>query len=181
MDRLCEIRIRKGRKIVVIISNRSYFLGTSGLTGEEEKAMGCYEGLIEEILKKACENSVYAYNDQIKRGFITFEGGIRIGLGGEGVYDKEELTTLKNINSLAIRIPHQIEGCSRPILSFVMQEKFLNTLIVSPPGAGKTTFLRDIILQLSRQNYSYNVLLVDERFEIANCFDGKCNFQVYQA
>lgn len=178
LDKLNEIRIRKGRKIVVIISNRSYFLSNNGLTGNEEKAISCYEGLIEETIKKACENSVYAYNDQIKRGFITFEGGIRIGLGGEGVYDKDNLSTIKNINSLAIRIPHQVNGCSRPLFPYLIREGFLNTLIVSPPGAGKTTYLRDIICELSKQNYCYNILLADERGEIANCFDGKSNFDI---
>ncbi len=178
MDKVCEIRIRSGKKVVVIIGSRSYFLGASGLTGDETKAVGCYDELIDEILKRACENSVYAYTDQIKRGFITFEGGIRIGLGGEGVYNGNEIKTLKNINSLAIRIPHQVEGCCGPIMPYLIQEKFLNTLIVSPPGAGKTTILRDIILQLSKQSYCYNVLLVDERCEIANCFDGKCSFDV---
>ena len=168
-----EIRLRVNKKIVVTISNKSYYLSVSGLTGDGEKALICDKGLILEIMKRACENSVYAYNNQIKNGFITVKGGIRIGLSGEGVVERNYVKTLKNINGLAIRIPHEVRGCTKSVLPHLFKNKFLNTLIISPPGAGKTTFIRDILYQISNHDYCYNVLLVDERGEIANCFDGE--------
>lgn len=177
-EKISEIRIRLDKSIVVSIGNKSYFLSQNGLSGDSKKAIIAEKYYIDEILKRACENSVYAFSNQIKDGFITTQGGIRIGLGGEGVYENSNIKTLKNINSLAIRIPHEVKGCSLKILQYLFKDEFLNTLIVSPPGAGKTTLIRDIIYQLSIKNYCYNILLIDERFEIANCFNGKSTLSV---
>ena len=178
VDKINEIRLRLNKKIVICIGNKSYFLSSEGLTGNIEKAMSADKPLIDEIFKRACENSVYAFSNEIRSGFITTKGGIRIGLSGEGVYDKNELRTLKNINSLTIRIPREVKGCSANVLPYFFDGRFLNTLIISPPGCGKTTFIRDIVYTLSQKNYCYNVLIVDERFEIANCFNGVSTLDV---
>lgn len=178
INKINEIRIRENKAIIVTISNKSYFLSQEGLTGKLEKAIIAEKFLIDEIVKRACENSVYAFSNQIKEGFITTQGGIRIGLGGEGVYENKSLKTLKNINSLSIRIPREVKGCAIKILEYLFKQDFLNTLIISPPGGGKTTLIRDIIYQLSQKNYCYNILLVDERFEIANCFNGLATLDV---
>ena len=172
LDKVNEIRLRAGKKIVVCIGSKSYYISSESLTGNYTKAIEATKQLIDEIVKRACESSVYAYNHQIQNSFITVKGGIRIGLSGEVVYEKGNIKTLKNIYSLAIRIPHEVKGCSTSILPILFGQKFLNTLIVSPPGAGKTTLIRDIICQLSEKGYCYNILLVDERFEIANSFNG---------
>lgn len=178
INKINEIRLRLNKKITINIANKTYYLGKDGLTGSSNKAINCDKQLIDDVLKRACNNSVYAYANQIRNGFITTFGGIRIGLGGEGVYEKNYLKTLKNINSLAIRLPHQVEGCSKPLLEYILNNTFLNTLIISPPGAGKTTLIRDIIYQLSLKEYCYNVLVVDERGEIANAFDGNLQLNV---
>lgn len=172
VDRINEIRIRLNKKIIVTIDNKSYYLSQDGLSSKEERAIVCDSETIEFIIKRACENSVYAYTDQIKNGYITTKGGIRIGLAGEGVIDKNQIKNLKNISSLVIRIPKEVKGCSSEIMGYLTREEFMNTLIVSPPGCGKTTMIRDIIYQLSNKNYCYNVLLIDEKYEIANCFNG---------
>jgi len=105
-------------------------------------------------------------------------GGVRIGICGEAVWEKNCLKTLKNISSLVIRVPREVKGCSLPILNSLFIQNFQNTLIISPPGAGKTTLIRDIVYQLSQKNYCYNVLIVDERFEIANSFEGNPTLDV---
>jgi len=173
-----EIRLRMNKKVVISVGGKSYFLAVSGLTGNSEKAILCDKNLILEVFKNACENSVYAFSNQIKNGFITVKGGVRIGICGEAVWEKNSLKTLKNISSLVVRIPREVKGCSLPILSSLFLQSFQNTLIVSPPGAGKTTLIRDIVFELSQKNYCYNVLLVDERFEIANSFEGFATLDV---
>lgn len=170
--KLNEIRLRLNKKIVVTLQGKSYYLCQEGLTGNADKALIADKFLIDEIVKRACENSVYAYSNQIREGFLTLRGGARVGLCGEGVCENGAVKTLKNINSLAIRVPHEVKGCSAPAMEYLFRGGFLSTLVISPPGCGKTTFIRDIIFQLSQKNYCYSVLVCDERFEIANCFNG---------
>lgn len=167
-----EIRLRIGKRVVICIGSKSYFLGQDGLTGSAERAIKADRELIDFVFKSACENSVYAFSNQIKSGFVTVKGGIRVGIGGEAVVEKGMVKTFKNIGSLSVRIPTEVKGCASKIFGYLFENDFQNTLIVSPPGAGKTTLIRDILLTLSQKNFCYNVLLVDERFEIANCFNG---------
>lgn len=123
---------------------------------------------IEEVMLKASGHSIYAVNDQIKSGFLSLAGGVRIGVCGEVVLGK----TIKNFTSLNIRFPHEIVGCASGIIRHIARERgCYNTLIVSAPGIGKTTLLRDLARQLS--NRGSNVLIADERYEIAAYTDGK--------
>ena len=124
--------------------------------------------LVDYIIKVATKQSLYAYNDQIKHCYIQAEGGIRIGVCGTVVYHNGEVSTIKNIQSLNVRIAHQVLGCSEKIIGLICQnDRVKNTLIISPPGSGKTTLVRDIIYKLSNEKKIDNILVVDERFEIA--------------
>ena len=133
---------------------------------------------IDYCLRLVTQNSVYAYANQIKEGFITFNGGIRIGLAGECVLDEfGKVKTLKNITSLNIRVPHEVNNCAHTALTYILNKGIKSTLIIAPPGAGKTTFLRDIAAHLSEQ-MPYNVLVADERYEIAGEYGGKRELNV---
>jgi stage III sporulation protein AA len=178
VSKMNEIRLRVGKKVVVTIGGKSYFLAQTGLTGDSEKAIVTDKNFVFEVFKNACENSVYAFSQQIKNGFVTVEGGVRIGICGEAVWEKGAIKTFKNISSLVVRIPREVKGCSLPIFKALFAGNFQNTLIVSPPGAGKTTLIRDIIFQLSQKNYCYNILLADERFEVANSYEGVASLDV---
>jgi len=124
-----------------------------------------------EILKKVSLNSIYSIQNEINNGYITAPGGNRIGLVGEVVMDNGEIKNIKNISSMNIRISHEVIGCSHVILNTIFKnDEIQNTLIVSPPGCGKTTILRDIIRSIS--NNGKNVGLVDERNEIAAVVNG---------
>ena len=91
-----------------------------------------------------------------------------MGIAGTLVCEKGEIKTLNNFTSINIRIPHEIKNCSLDAFSFLVGEDGVkNTLIISPPGGGKTTFIRDFVNQLSIRNLSFNVLIIDERGEIA--------------
>lgn len=161
-----EIRIRAGKPICVICNSKTFYLAESGLCNLPNQAIYGSKELIENIVFKSSNFSIYAVNEQIKRGFIMVEGGIRIGLCGDVAFDGD-IKTINNFTSLCIRIPHQIKNVSLPILKHIVEDgEVKNTLIISPPGAGKTTMLRDIIYQLSNHNYPFNVFIADERGEV---------------
>jgi stage III sporulation protein AA len=171
-DRVYEIRLRANSPVIACISGRNFYVSLRG--GLSPTWQSLPEPLtisrtdIDTIIHKASNYSIYAVNEQIKQGFITIHGGVRIGLCGEVVSEKGVISTIKNIGSLNIRIPHQVRGCSYSVLPFIFaDERPLKTLIISPPGAGKTTFLRDLACQVSDKYSMLNTLVLDERGEIA--------------
>lgn len=168
LSQINEIRLRAGRPVVVLLGANSYFLSENGITNKENEAIVISKTDIENIVFRASECSIYAVNDQIKQGFLTIEGGVRIGLAGTAVCEGSDVKTLKNFTSIVVRIPHVIRNCSLSCFRHILENgKFHSTLIISPPGGGKTTFLRDFLFQLSSRNICFNVLLLDERGEIA--------------
>ena len=123
--------------------------------------------MIEDIVFRASECSIYSVNEQIKKGYIVTKKGVRIGIAGSVIEEKGIIKTITNFTSVNIRIPHEIRNCSLCAFKDIVSQKGIeNTLIISPPGAGKTTFLRDFVYQMSERNYSYNVLVLDERGEL---------------
>ena len=133
-----------------------------------------------ETLRLICENSIYSYQNQICNGYITVKGGHRVGITGSIVMDSNKVINVNYISSLNFRIAKQIIGCSNKILKYVIDNEnntVFNTLIVSPPGAGKTTILRDLIRKVSSgidtmQFNGLTVGLVDERGEVAAMYKG---------
>lgn len=175
---LYEIRIRIGQAIVFNISNSLMFLSNNGLTKNINDGIVASREFIEKVIYIACENSVYAVNNQLKEGFITVKNGIRIGIAGEVVYENNNVNTIKNISYINIRLPHKIDDCSSRIFDYLIDKPFNNTLIVSSPGLGKTTMLRDIIFQIYKNNYALNCLILDERYEIAGFCEGRAQFNL---
>ena len=168
-NQLEEIRVRANRPIILKFRNYDVVLD--------------YETYTEDILKileKLCENSIYAYKNQICQGFLTVRGGHRIGITGTVVVENDEIINVKYISSLNFRIAREIVNCSDSILNQVIDtenDTIFNTLLVSPPGKGKTTMLRDLVRQISNGITSFNfpgltVGLVDERGEIAASYKG---------
>jgi len=175
-NEISEIRIRRNSPVII------NYRGTNKvLVNNFNEKVFATSGIIEFVLKRATEYSLYAFNNQIKQGFITAKGGFRIGIAGESVNSDNFMpTTMKNINSLNIRIPHEVEGCSNNVFKSIYDKDcgIKSTLIISPPGAGKTTLIRDISRQLSNQEKVFNVFVVDERFEIASVVNGEAMLNV---
>lgn len=164
---VCEIRLRADKPIVLLIGSQRTFLGRDGTTSNLRESIRASKVMIEDIIFRASECSIYSVNEQIKRGFIVTQGGIRLGIGGDIIEENKNIKTMTNFSSVNIRLPHEIKNCSLSAFNYLVEEnKVYNTLVLSPPGAGKTTFLRDLILQLSEKNYAYNVLVLDERGEL---------------
>lgn len=169
INTLQEIRIRVFKPI--ILKHRKGDIVLQHIVTSEE---------ILHILERFCENSIYAYKNQICEGFLTIKGGHRIGITGTCVIDNEKVINIKNISSLNIRIAREVIGCSNTIIDEIIDIKnqtIRNTLLVSSPGKGKTTMLRDLVRQLSNgintKNFQGKTIgLVDERGEIAACYRG---------
>ena len=170
---ITEIRLRTKCKVIIIC-------------GKNEIVLSCIitPKAILDILRNVSKNSIYAIQNDINNGFVVIRGGHRIGISGEVVYVDEKIKNIKNICSLNIRVARQIYGCADSILPKIISgNTFLNTLIVSPPGCGKTTLIRDIIRQISNGIPSLNftgknVALIDERGEIASVYEGVASLDV---
>lgn len=176
--RLQEIRIRAGMPLSILVDNREYFLDMQGrvVDGPEEAARPAPEEL-EDMLGHLCRYSIYAFADEIRQGFLTVRGGHRVGLAGQVILDGEgRIKNMKYIRYLNIRIAHQIRGAADALMPCLYEEgRLVSTLLVSPPGGGKTTMLRDIIRQASEGTVygpGVNVSVVDERSEIAGSYLG---------
>ncbi len=168
-DDLQEIRIRSEKPIFFKLSNSS--VGIDYIVSQSE---------ILQILERICENSIYAYKNQICNGFITIKGGHRIGIVGTVVIDSGKVINIKYVTSLNFRIARQVINSSNKVLKEIINKEnntIYNTLIVSPPGKGKTTILRDAIRKISNGIKDMNFTgktcgLVDERGEIAATYRG---------
>ena len=166
LDYIYEIRIRLNKPIM--INYRGKYEKLIDCSNYNSKTVYANNELINFIITVATKQSIYAYNEEIKHCYIHAESGIRIGVCGTVVYNNGKILTIKNITSLNIRIAHQVLNCSEKIIDFIYSNKIVkNTLIVSPPGQGKTTMIRDIVYKLSDEKEVDNILVVDERFEIA--------------
>lgn len=165
LTKLFEIRLRLDFPIKLLAFDKSYYLSKEGLSIIEEKAIICKKSDIDYIIKTLTDSSFYAFNDNIKNGFLTSKNGIRVGVAGECVFDKNEIVTIKNISSLNIRLPHYIKDCSKKVINYIIFNNIItNTLIVSPPALGKTTLLKDICVYLNNHT-DKSILIIDERGE----------------
>ncbi len=169
LDEVREIRLKAERPIVIKLRDSDFILEYKVLQSE-----------ILNIVEKLCENSIYAYKNQICEGFITVQGGHRVGITGTCVIENGKIINVKYISSLNFRVAREVIGCSNKILSNILDienKTVFNTIIVSPPAKGKTTMLRDIVRQVSNGIKEINFVgktigLVDERGEIAACYRG---------
>lgn len=160
--KLQEIRIRQGEKMAVRYQGQLCFPPNQE---REVTAMEC-----KEIVSQMSQYSLYAFEEEIRRGYLTIPGGHRIGVSGKAVMEQGEVKTLRHITCLNMRISHEVKGCADWLVPYIVSGRQIHsTLIISPPGGGKTTLLRDLIRNISRQR---NVSVVDERSEIAGCYQG---------
>ena len=164
-----EIRIRINLPIIVKLAEKEKIIDYKVSTED-----------INYIFQKICENSIYAYQNQIANGFVTIKGGNRVGIVGTAVVQNGKVTNLNYVSGLNFRIAQEIIGCSNKIMPNIIRgETIYNTLIIAMPGMGKTTLLRDIIRNLSNgftdgntKIKGQNISVIDERGEISATYRG---------
>lgn len=146
-----EVRLRAELPAIVVIKNREWFVDGEGCSRQTpENGYIVCASVLEKILNHICRCSVYAFEEELRQGFLTMPGGHRIGIAGEVVMEADgKVRNMKYIRYMNIRISHEIFGAANPVMPYLVDERVHNTLIVSPPGCGKTTLLRDIVRQLS--------------------------------
>ncbi len=170
-ERLYEIRLRVGRPLFLIFDEGECFLRRKGC----EPYMVTQEDL-KETLEYVSGYSLYAYEDEIRQGYLSVRGGHRVGVTGKVILDGNRIRGMKYISCINVRLAHQKPGCADPVMPYIHTKNGpRHTLIISPPRCGKTTILRDVIRQVSNgygDVEGLTVGVVDERSELAGCCRG---------
>ncbi|MCI9338052.1 MAG: stage III sporulation protein AA [Lachnospiraceae bacterium] len=174
-----EIRLRTGKPVIIHRKEREIFLTDQGeFSGNPARAHLTTDRELSRMLEHICHYSPYAFAEELRQGFITVAGGHRVGVAGQAVMEADgRVRTFKNISYVNIRVSHQVKGAADTVLPDMYRDGELRSaLIISPPGCGKTTLLRDLIRQISDGNAygpGMSVGVVDERSELAGSFQGK--------
>ena len=176
-DKLQEIRLRVQAPLLIQYENQEYYISQKGgLTKKREDVYIVSHADMKETVEYISNYSLYAYEDEIRQGFITVQGGHRVGMAGKVIMEKDGIKSMKYISFINVRLSHQVKGCADKLLPFVAEgTEVRHTLIISPPRCGKTTLLRDLIRQLSdggENHHGVTVGVVDERSEIGACYMG---------
>lgn len=163
LEKNCEeIRVRVNRTVRFTVSGREL---KGGIIADEALCADVLEGL--------SEHSAFSMENELREGFFTARGGCRVGVCGRMYSENQSITRLWNISGFNIRIAREIKGCADGIVNAITAQHGLclrGLLVLSPPGVGKTTLLRDAARQLS--NLGSSVAVADERGELAACYLG---------
>ena len=175
--KLQEIRMRAGSPLLVVYDGAEYLVTEDGTLGKnQEDAMQVTADDIRESLEYISNYSMYAFERDLKQGYLTVAGGHRVGVAGKVVWERGAAQGMRYISFLNIRLAHEVKGCADKLFPYLYGENGLyNTLVISPPGCGKTTLLRDMVRQISDgtdMHEGMTVGVVDERSEIAACYKG---------
>ena len=167
-----EIHMKSGHKLYVNYEGNLFFISENGTLCIDDGILVFAED-VTDCIYKACDYSLYSYEEDIANGFITIKGGNRLGLCGTAVFNQNKTRSIKEISSINIRIASEVRGCADSVFPFC-ETGDENILILSKPAAGKTTILRDIA-----RLFSYSgkrTCIIDERGELGAVYNGTSPF-----
>lgn len=185
-----ELRLRTGQPLLMKAGGEEWYLEGDRKgwkkAGGLKKSSPCYRVTEEDIrdtLEYMSRYSLYAFDREVRQGFLTIPGGHRVGVAGQAVLEEGKVKTLQNISFLDVRVAREIFGCADRILPWLYEGgQVCSALVISPPGCGKTTLLRDMIRQVSDGWWDkeqggavkgVTVGVVDERSELGACWQGR--------
>lgn len=177
LESVDEIRVRCRRPLMICCHTGDLFIQNNGQTSKNpENSLLVMQEEIQSIFQAACQHSVYAYEEEMRQGFLTLKGGYRLGLAGRLTVRRGSIAALSHCAGFCIRIMRELKGSADKAIRIVRPEKQVySTLIISPPMMGKTTLLRDLTRQISDGLFGMDgkrVCLIDERAELAGCVAG---------
>lgn len=171
LGQLTELRIRRCKPLILVFGNKSLFIAENGklINHDAQYIYRITDDEFELLYKRLSNFSVQTHIDDIVNGFITIDGGNRVGVASSAVYKDGSVVSVKNISSLNIRISREIKDCARQIMNVLYINNLPSIIVASSPAGGKTTFLRDFSRLLSSgfNNQYRKVTIIDERCEIA--------------
>lgn len=179
-----ELRLRVGQPFLVRTADRDYFINQEGNISSPELSYIVVSDDLDGALERMTQSSVYAAEEDLKQGFLILPGGNRVGVSGEVILQDGKIQTIKHISSLNLRIARDIRGRGIKILPLLLGlEGICHTLLISPPRAGKTTLLRDLIRLVSNGVPQFGLCgqtvgVVDERGELAGMWQGKPTYNL---
>lgn len=176
-EELLEIRLNIGQPLIVKCKGGEYILKRNGeVTKDFKEGLYVTANMVRDTFSGACKYSAYAFEEEVRQGFLTIEGGHRIGIVGQAIMEEGRVKNLKYISGLNIRVANENIGCGEVLMKEIYNHRELaSALIVSMPGGGKTTLLRDCIRVLSEGTgirKGYRVGVVDERGELGAAYRG---------
>jgi len=176
-EQLTELRLRAGKPMLIKLAGQEYVLTPKGRAqASSPDAYHPSAADIAETLERISQYSFYAFEPELCHGYITLPGGHRVGVCGQAVIENGVVRAWRHISSINFRVAHAVMGCADGVLPFLYEAgRIMHTMIISPPGCGKTTLLRDIVRQASNGaegRTGLTIGLVDERSEVAGCFKG---------
>ncbi|RUS48058.1 stage III sporulation protein AA [Cohnella sp. AR92] len=191
IESLEEVRVREARPLEIAYGGRFAFVTPEGAITDDDKA-GYRPGREDcrAFLERVTDYSLYAVEEELKRGYVTVAGGHRVGLAGRTVLDGGRVRHLRDVAAFNVRIARARIGCAAPVLPALLDplaRSIRHTLLVSAPQQGKTTLLRDLARAISSGEWNHpsarswrgrKVGIVDERSEIAACESGVPTFDL---
>ncbi|GER66146.1 stage III sporulation protein AA [Weizmannia acidilactici] len=166
LDDVEEIRIRVNRPLEVTAKGKPYFIRYIPTENDAEQ-----------LINRLANFSFYTLEEELKKGYVTIEGGHRVGIAGKVILENGQVKAIRYFSSFNIRIAREKIGAAEPYVPYLYKGRWLSAMIIGAPQAGKTTFLRDVARLISsgvpeRGIPPCKVGIVDERSEIAGCVRG---------